>query len=157
LIDAESLPAPDSVSPKAARISPEARRGSHFLGPEEDDRNGAEARGRVGERDAAAGFRQLFDHQRHLEDAAAEAFVRRGHEDPEQIGLAEDLHDLPWELAGLVELRGDRRDLLLRDLRGQVLDHLLVVGQEVIHGTLLVARWRQERLPPPIADKFSMD
>ena len=61
--------------------------------------------------------------------------------------FGEDLNDLPRELAALVELLAERQDLLSRDLRAQVLHHLLFFGEETAHEELSFFRRRPPRRP----------
>ena len=104
-----------------------------LVAAEQDDRDGAEARRRIGEGDAAAHLRKLLHHEAHLEHAAAQAIVFGRNKDAEEIGLGQRLYDFPGELPGLVELRPDGQQLLARDLRGEILDHLLVIGEKIVH------------------------
>ena len=92
-----------------------------LVAAEQDDRDGAQARGRVGERDSAACLGELLHDEAHLEHPAAQALVFRGDEHAEEVRLRQGLHDIPGELAGLVQLRRDGRNLLARDLRSQIL------------------------------------
>ena len=78
-----------------------------------------------------ADLRELLDdhegHQRALADAAVLLVVQ----DAEEVVLAEDLDDVPRELAGLVDLGRARRDALARERPDELADLALLVVQRV--------------------------
>src|SRR5207245_3665825 len=75
----------------------------------------------------------LFDRQRQRQEAGAGAAVSLRYRQAEQPRLREDLEDVLWVDAGLVELGGARCDLFAGDAACSVADQLVRVGKFVVH------------------------
>ena len=71
-----------------------------------------------------------IDHEGH-QRALADAAVLLVEQDAEEVVLAEDLDDVPRELAGLVDLGRARRDALARERPDELADLALLVVQRV--------------------------
>ena len=105
-----------------------------LLGAPEVDRHRAERRVRR-DRDADRRVdpRELLDRERVRERVAAAAAVLLGERDAHQPELAELRDDLVREALLAVELLGDRRDLLPREVAHGRLDQLLLVAEVEVH------------------------
>ena len=145
-----SEPAPGSVSPNAASLRPDARSGSHslllLLGAEEEDRHRPERRVRRDrDRDRRVDPRQLLDRDRVRHRVAARAAVRLRHGNPHQPEPGQLGDELVREAVLAVELLGDRRDPLDREVAHGLPDQLLLVGEVEVHvEASRVASSRQE-------------
>src|SRR5205807_369995 len=78
-----------------------------------------------------ADLRHLLDrdegHQRRSTQPAVSLFM----EQSENLMIAEQLDDVPWELRRPVDLGGARRNPLARELADQFADLALLVGQRI--------------------------
>ena len=79
--------------------------------------------------DAHPAARDLLDAQRVGQQRLAETAVLLGDHQPEDAELLEPLDDLGRVLVGVLELRGDRDDLLVHELPHGLEDLGLVVGE----------------------------
>ena len=133
-----SDPAPGSVRPKAASFRPDARSGSHACfcssRAEEEDRHRAERRVR-GDRDAhgRVDSRQLLDRDRVGDRVSARAapFLRDG--EAHEAEPRELLDELVGEAVLAVELLGDGRHALLRELAHGAPDELVLFCELEVH------------------------
>ena len=134
-----SEPASGSVSPNEPSFSRPAEQRQPLLllrvAAERVDRPGGERRvRRHGDRHARVHPRELLDHERVGERVGPAAAVLLGVGHAHQPELAELGDDLVGEALLLVELLGDRPDLVLREVAREALDRLLLVGQVEVHG-----------------------
>ena len=134
-----SEPAFASVSPKAARLRPEARSGSHapllLLRAEQVDRQRAErvVRG-DGDRDRRVDARQLLDADRVRERVRARTAVLLGDRHAHQPEPGELLDDLVREPLLAIELLGHRLDLLDREAPHRLAEELVLRLEVEVHG-----------------------
>jgi hypothetical protein len=125
--------------PEGAELAPRAQVGQPALAllgrAEEVDRLGAQ-RGVRAHRDGHGGVdaRELLDRQRVLQCGAAGPADVLGERDPHPAQLAHPAHELVGEGLRAVELLGDRRDLLAREVANGLLELAGVVGQVEVHG-----------------------
>ena len=158
-----SDPAPGSVRPKAASFRPDARSGSHACfcssAAEEEDRHRAERRV-GGDRDAHGGVdsRQLLDRDRVGDRVSARAtpFLRDGQAHEAEPG--ELLHELVGKAVLAVELLGDGRHALLRELADGAPDELVLFRELEVHSraarrSASDAIRRTPQPVPPICDR----
>ena len=118
--------------PERGELRPDARSGSHcpllLLGAEVVDRQRAEGVVRGdGDRDRRVDPRQLLDRDRVRERVGARAAVLLRDRHPHQPELGELGDELVREALLAVELLGDRRDLLERELPHGVAEQLVLV------------------------------
>ena len=147
-----SDPASGSVRPKAASRFPavSSRKPVALLlvGAPEVDRHRAQ-RGVRGDRDAHRRVDpgQLLDRERVRERVAAATAVLLRERDAHQPELAQLGHDLVGEPLLAVELLGDRRDLLPREVPHGGLDQLLLGAEVEVHLSLSQRRCRAPARP----------
>src|SRR5207302_1102378 len=79
-----------------------------------------------------------FDGHVEGQSAAGEATVLRWEGQREQVLLAEELDDVPGELAAGVDVRGARRDLVAGEIAHRLADHRLLVVEADIHGRAML-------------------
>src|SRR5262249_41618013 len=107
----------------------------------EDDRIAAEVLHEEDRGGRRAGPRHLLRGETEGQRAGGAAAVLLGDGEPHQALLAEELELIGRVLAGLVDVRGQRRDALAGDLTREVADRSLLVAQvvELIHGDVPAA------------------
>ena len=133
-----SEPAPGSVSPNAASLRPRREVGEPLapllLGAEEVDRQRPErVVRRDRDRDRRVDPRQLLDRDRVRERVGAAAAVLLGDRHPHQPELGQLGDELVREALLAVELLGDRRDPLERELPHRVADQLVLRSEIEVH------------------------
>ena len=147
-----SEPALGSVRPKAASFLPDARSGSHcallLLVSEVVDRQRPErVVRRDGDRDRRIDARQLLDRDRVRERVGARAAVLLRDRHAHQPELGELGHQLVREAFLAVELLGDGRDLLQRELAHRVAQQLVLRFEVEVHAANLCASSTISRTP----------
>ena len=99
------------------------------------------------DRDGRVDPRQLLDRDRVRERVAAASAVLLGDRHPHQPELGELRDELVREAMLPVELLGDGRDLLLREVADRAADELLLLGQVEVHALSFVASSAIRRTP----------
>ena len=133
-----SLPASGSVRPKAPRVRPAHRSGSHVcfcssvpnrwigLAPRPDARLE-----RDGHRVVDPG--QLLDRDAEHREVAAAAAVLLGERDAEQPEVAHAAHDVDREVVVAVPRLGVRRDLALGEVADDLAERVVLFGELHVH------------------------
>ena len=91
------------------------------------------------DRDGRVDARQLLDRDRVRDGIAARAPVLLGDGKPHEAELAELGDELVRELAGQIELLGDRRDTLSSERSDRVANQLLLGSQVEVHAARIVS------------------
>ena len=108
------------------------------LSAEEQQGIGAQEAGGVGGGHADATLGQGLQDQAVLHAAQPQAAVGLGDDGAAEVGLGQIGQDVPGEGLFFVQLGPDGLDALLGDLAGQILEHRLLLGEQVVHGPALL-------------------
>jgi hypothetical protein len=138
--------------PEGGELLPGSEVGKPFplllLGAEEVDRHRPEGRVRRDrDRDGRVDSRQLLDRDRVRDRVAAAAAVLLRNRHPHKTEPRELGDEVVREAVLAIELLGDRRDLLLREVPDRAADELLLFGQVEVHALSLVASSAIRRTP----------
>ena len=98
---------------------------------------GPQEAGGIGGGHAHAALGQGLQDQDVLQAPQFQAAIGLGDDGAAEVRLGQVGHDVPGKDFFLVQLRPDGFDALMGDLAGQLLEHLLLFGEQVIHGRLL--------------------
>ena len=107
------------------------------VGAVEQQGIGPQEAGGIGGGHAHAALGQGLQDQAVLQAPQFQAAIGLGDDGAAEIGLGQVGQDVPGKDLFLVQLRPDGFDAFLGDLAGQILEHLLLFGEQIIHGPLL--------------------
>ena len=105
-----------------------------LIGAEEQQGIGPQEAGGVGGGHPDAAFRQGLQDQAVLQAPQPQAAVGLGDDGAAEVRLGQVRQDVPGEELFFVQLGPDGLDALLGDLAGQILEHPLLLGEQIVHG-----------------------